>query len=195
MKLLFDFFPIFLFFIAFKVFDHNIYIATATTMAASLLQVLVYWLKHRKFEMLHLITLVIVVLLGSITLLLHNDLFIKWKPTAIYWLFAFVFFISSYISKKPLIQRVLDSQMSLPDAIWRRLNFSWVVFFTVMGAVNIYIVYHFSTNTWVNFKLFGTLALTVLFIIAQAFYMSKFIAEHTVAHKAIPNPKRRTDDL
>lgn len=194
MKLLFDFFPIFLFFIAFKYFDHNIYIATAVTMCASLLQVLIYWLKQRRFEPLHVITLVIVIVLGSSTLLLHNELFIKWKPTAIYWLFGLAFLISNYIGKKPLIQRLLGSQMSLPDLIWRRLNLSWIVFFTMMGIVNIYIVYHFSTNTWVNFKLFGALGLTVLFIVLQAIYISKFIPGQGEAHKAIPS-KRNSDDL
>ena len=163
MKLFFDFFPIFLFFIAFKL--AGIYIATVVTMLASLVQVGVYWLKYRKFEILHLITLVIVLLLGSTTLLLHNELFIKWKPTAIYWIFALTFFISQLIGKKPLIQRLLDNQLTLPQFAWQRLNLSWVMFFLCMGILNIYVVYHFSTNTWVNFKLFGTFGISIAFLI------------------------------
>jgi intracellular septation protein len=181
MKLLFDFFPIFLFFIAFKLF--GIYIATATTMAASLLQLFLYWLKHREFESLHIITFVTVVLLGGSTLLLHNDLFIKWKPTAIYWVFALLFLCSQFIGKKTVIQRLLDSKLSLPYAIWRRLNLSWVLFFSIMGAANIYVLYHFSTNAWVNFKLFGTLGITIIFLIGQAIYMSHYMEPKTDAKK------------
>lgn len=175
MKLLFDFFPIFLFFIAFK--WYGVYIATAVTMFASLLQVGAYWLKNRKFEVLHLITLLTVIFLGGTTLLLHNELFIKWKPTAIYWIFALVFLGSHFVGKKLLIQRMLDAQITLPFQVWRRLNLSWVVFFAVMGAVNIYVVYHFSTNTWVNFKLFGTLSMMIAFLIVQAIYMSRFMEQ------------------
>lgn len=175
MKLLFDFFPIFLFFIAFKWF--GIYIATAVTMVGSLLQVSIYWLKHRKFEGLHLITLAIVVLLGGTTLLLHNELFIKWKPTAIYWTFALSFLGSQFIGKKPLIQRLLDTQITLPVLIWRHLNLSWALFFSIMGIVNVYVIYHFSTNAWVNFKLFGSLGMTIIFLIAQAIYMSRYLEQ------------------
>lgn len=196
MKLLFDFFPILLFFIAFKLF--NIYIATATTMLAAVLQVLIYWLKNRRFESLHIITLITVVLLGSTTLLLHNDLFIKWKPTALYWTFAVVFFFSQFIGQKPIIQRLLDAQLSLPRNAWQRLNVSWVVFFIVMGLANIYVLYHFSTNTWVNFKLFGTLGLTVIFLIAQAIYMSKFMGNknNPTVKRLLPanNLKSSNDD-
>lgn len=190
MKLLFDFFPIFIFFLAFKFF--GIYIATATTMAASLLQVAIYWLRHKSFESLHIITLITVMLFGGTTLLLHNELFIKWKPTAIYWIFAVVFLGSQFIGKKPLIQRLLDSKMSLPKAVWQRLNISWVLFFAVMGIANVYVLYHFSTNAWVNFKLFGTLGLTILFLIFQAIYMSKYLDVKRIASKQ-PVTKNHSD--
>jgi len=180
MKLLFDFFPILLFFISFKLF--GIYIATGVAMAASLLQVGAYWLKHRKFEYLHIITLVTVVLLGGTTLLLHNELFIKWKPTAIYWLFAAAFLGSQFIGKKSLIQRMLDAQITLPNQVWQRLNLTWVLFFAAMGGLNIYVLYHFSTDAWVNFKLFGTLGLTLVFLVGQGIYMSRHLSQQ--------NPKR-----
>lgn len=179
MKLLFDFFPILLFFIAFKLF--GIYYATGVAMAASLLQVLGYWIKHRRFEMMHIITLFLVLILGSATLFLHNPLFIKWKPTAIYWAFAIAFFGSQFIGHKPLIQRMMEEKIALEGSIWFRLNMSWVVFFAVMGVVNIIVAYHWSTNAWVNFKLFGTLGLTVIFVVIQALYMAR--------HTKEPNPK------
>ena len=173
MKLLFDFLPILLFFIAFKLFD--IYTATAVGMVASLLQVAIYWFMHRRFESLHVITFLLVTILGSATLFLHNATFVKWKPTAIYWAFALVFFTSRFVGKKPLLQTLMDKNLSLPKTVWQRLNLSWVIFFAIMGAVNLYVVYHYSTNAWVNFKLFGALGLTVLFLLAQAFYMSKYM--------------------
>lgn len=173
MKLLFDFFPIALFFIGFKLF--GVFIATAIAMAASLLQVGLFWLKHRKFESLHIITLLLVFILGGLTLLFHNELYIKWKPTILYWVFAIVFFSSQFISNKPIIQRLMEQKISLPPAIWQRLNVSWVIFFGIMGFINLFVIYHFSTNTWVDFKLFGTLLLTLGFIVLQAIYMSKYI--------------------
>jgi intracellular septation protein len=173
MKLLFDFLPILLFFLAFKLFD--IYIATAVGMVASLLQVAFYWLKHRRFESLHVITFVLVTVLGGATLLFHNATFIKWKPTAIYWAFAIAFLGSRFIGQKPLLQSLMEKNLTLPQTVWQRLNLSWVIFFGLMGTVNLYVVYHFSTNTWVNFKLFGALGLTIVFLIAQALYMTKYM--------------------
>lgn len=173
MKLLFDFLPILLFFLAFKLFD--IYIATSVGMVASLLQVAFYWLKHRRFESLHVITFVLVTVLGGATLFFHNATFIKWKPTAIYWAFAIAFLGSRFISKKPLIQSLMEKNLTLPQTVWRRLNLSWVIFFSLMGIINLYVVYHFSTNAWVNFKLFGALGLTIVFIVAQALYMTKYM--------------------
>lgn len=178
MKLLFDFFPILLFFIAFKVY--GIYTATAVAMAASLLQVAGFWLKHRRFEIMHLVTLGSVLLLGGATLIFHNPLFIKWKPTVIYWIFAIIFLGTHYIGKKPLIQRLMEEKLSLPKTVWGRLNLSWVMFFTIMGAVNLFVAYHYSMDIWVDFKLFGSFGLTFVFIILQALYMAKY-AEKTVS--------------
>lgn len=174
MKLLFDFFPILLFFVAFKWF--GIYMATAATMLASLLQVGAYWLKNRRFETLHIVTLFTILILGGTTLALHNELFIKWKPTVLYWIFALAFLGSRFIGKKPLIQRMLDAQLNLPTLVWRRLNLSWALFFLGMGIANVYVLYHFSTNAWVNFKLFGALGLILFFLIGQGIYLSRFMA-------------------
>ena len=175
MKFLFDLFPVLLFFVAYKL--TNIYVATAVAIAASAVQVGGFWLKHRRFENMHLITLALIVVLGGATLLLQDEMFIKWKPTAVNWLFAVAFFGSQYIGGKPLVRRMMEKSVALPDAIWNRLNLSWAAFFFAVGAVNIYVVYHFDTDTWVNFKLFGIVGLTLVFIIAQAIYMSRFMPD------------------
>lgn len=173
MKMLFDFFPIILFFIAYKFF--GIYVATAVAMGASLLQVIYFWLRYHRVEAMHIITLIIILSLGSATLLLHNSMFIKWKPTVIYWVFALMFLLTQFIGNKTLLQRMLGTKITLPNPIWTKLNVSWGVFFAVMGIANLYVVYHYSTNTWVDFKLFGTLGLTIVFIIIQSIYMAKHI--------------------
>lgn len=173
MKLFFDFFPILLFFIAFKIY--GIYVATAIAMAASILQVSIFWLKHHRVEATHMITLAIIMVLGGATLLFHDIMFIKWKPTVIYWIFASLFLITRFVGNKTLIQRMMDGKVSLPEPMWHKLNLSWALFFLSMGFINLYVVYHYDTNTWVNFKLFGTLGLTVVFVVLQSMYMAKGI--------------------
>lgn len=173
MKFLVDFFPILLFFIAYKFY--GIYTATAVAIAASFVQVAAFWLKHRRFENMHLITLGLIVILGGATLYLQDEMFIKWKPTLVNWLFAVAFLGSHYIGKKPLVERMMGSAMELPAPLWTRLNISWVLFFTVLGVINLYVVYNFDTDTWVNFKLFGMMGLTFAFVIAQAFVLARFI--------------------
>lgn len=173
MKLLFDFFPILLFFIAYKFF--GIFVATAVAMVASLFQVGYYWIRHHRVEMLHVITLVTILILGSATLLLRNIMFIKWKPTVIYWIFALAFLITQFFGPKTLLERMMDKQITLPQTLWKRLNLSWVIFWALMGIANLYVVYNYNTNTWVNFKLFGTLGLTIVFVIGQSYFMRKHI--------------------
>ena len=137
MKLLFDFFPILLFFITFKQYEdpkEGILAATAVIIIATIVQVGISWYRHRKVEKLHLITLILVVIFGGITLILENEIFIKWKPTVVNWLFAAVFFGSEFIGKKSLIRRLMEKNIDLPAMIWTRLNFSWVAFFAVMGV-------------------------------------------------------------
>lgn len=175
MKFLYDYFPIICFFIAYIFF--GIYVATAVTMVASAIQVGFYWLKHRKFEKLHLITLVLIVVLGGMTLILHKAIFIKWKPSIIYWLFALVMLFTHFFSKKPLLQTMIGEKIVMPDMYWKRLNISWAIFFAFLGVLNLYVVYHYDTTSWVYFKLFGTLGLTIVFVVAQAFYMARHM-EH-----------------
>ncbi len=173
MKFLFDYFPIICFFIAYKF--SNIYTATAVTIGASLLQLAIYWCIHRRFETLHTLTFVFVVILGGSTLLFHKDIFIKWKPSVIYWAFALTLLFSQFFSSKPLLERMLGQKITLPSRIWPRLNIAWALFFLFLGVLNAYVIYHFDTNAWVNFKLFGTLGITVVFIIFQAIYMAHYM--------------------
>ena len=175
MKFLADLLPIILFFAVYKF--AGIYAATAAAIAASVLQVMYSYFFNKKVDSMQWITLIIITLLGGATLLFHNELFIKWKPTAIEWAFALVFLISQWVGKKTLTQRLLESNLQLPQTLWHRLNLSWVIFFGLMGIVNIYVIYHFSTNVWVNFKLFGMLGLTAVFVIWQACYISKYLKE------------------
>jgi len=179
MKLLFDYFPIICFFVAYKFF--GVYTATAVTMAACVLQNMIYWFKNRRFEKLHVITLVSVLILGGFTLIFHKAIFIQWKPSIIYWIFAIVLLFSQYVSRKNLLARMLGDKINLPSEIWNRLNIAWSVFFICLGILNVYVIYHYSLDAWVNFKLFGTLGLTIAFTIAQAIYMSKHVVSDSVS--------------
>jgi len=175
MKLLYDFLPILLFFIAYKFF--GLYVATAVAIGAAFLQVSIHWLRFKRWDKMQVITLILIVVLGGATLLLRDEIFIKWKPTIINWLFALVFLGSQFIGDKPVIQRLIGQQIVLPAAIWQRLSLSWVIFFFLLGVVNLWVVYNFSTDAWVNFKLFGMLGLTVLFVIVQAIYLGRYMNE------------------
>lgn len=178
MKLLFDFFPILLFFIAYKIY--GIYIATVVAIVAAFVQVGWFWLQHRRFETMHLVTLGLIVVLGGATLFLQDEMFIKWKPTVVNWLFALAFAGSHFIGKKTIIERMMGGNIALPQPVWIRLNASWTAFFVVLGVTNLYVVYNFDTDTWVNFKLFGMMGLTVAFVLLQAIYLGRHIkAEET----------------
>lgn len=171
MKLLFDLFPIILFFTVYKLY--GFFPATTVAILASLIQIGLIWLKKRRIERMYLITCGLIVVLGGTSIILQNELFFQWKPTAINWLFALTFIGSHFIGNKPIIQRMMEKNVSLPKLIWKRLNISWIIFFIVMGIANIYVVYHFDMNTWVNFKLFGVLGLTLVFIVLQAIYLTR----------------------
>ncbi len=183
MKFLFDLFPVILFFVAYKMYD--IFVATAVAIAASAVQVGAYWLKHRSFEKMHLVTLGLITVLGGATLVFQDALFIKWKVTVVNWAFALAFIGSLYIGQKPLVERMMGGSISLPQEVWKRLNWSWAIFFIIVGLINIYVAFYYGLELdekareeiWVNFKLFGVMGLTFAFVIAQAFYMTRHIEE------------------
>jgi len=175
MKLLIDFFPIILFFVAFKVW--GIYTATAVAIVATVAQIAYLRLKTGKIEPMQWMSLGVIVLFGGATLLAHDDNFIKWKPTVLYWLMGGALLIGQLVFKKNLLRSVMGAQLQLPDAIWLKLNWAWTAFFAAMGALNIWVAYNFDTDTWVNFKLFGGMGLMVVFVIAQAIYMSRYLPQ------------------
>jgi intracellular septation protein len=175
MKLLFDLFPIILFFVAYKLAD--IYVATAVAIVATMVQIA--WLKARRrpVENMQWASLAIIVVFGGMTLLFQDETFIKWKPTVLYGLFAVGLIGYRLSSGKNAIQMMMGKQVTLPDPIWERLNVAWAGFFAAMGLLNIVVAYGFSTDTWVNFKLFGTLGLTFAFVLLQALYIGRFVED------------------
>lgn len=182
MKLLFDLFPTLLFFIVFKL--DGIYTATITIMAATALQIGISWLLYHRIERMHVITLGIVLAFGGATLYLHDEQFIKLKPTAVAWIFATALIISQWVGSKPIIQRMMQGQFSLPPSLWRKLNWAWSGFFVVLGGVNLAVASFFETSTWVNFKLYGVFGLTLLFAISQALIISHFAPQAGVKEES-----------
>ncbi len=174
MKLLLDFLPIIIFFVVYKA-TNDIIIATAVLIPATLLQMLYTWIKTHTIEKMQLVTLVLVVLLGGATVLFEDKTFIQWKPTVVNWLFAAAFLLSQFIGQKTIVERLMGSSISLPVFAWKNLNIAWVVFFAVMGIVNLYVAKTFSEEIWVNFKLFGMLGMTLVFVLAQGIYLSRHI--------------------
>jgi len=173
MKFLFDLFPIILFFGAYKLYD--IYVATAVAIGAAFVQTGLFWFKHRRFEKMHLITLGILVVFGGLTLALRDPVFIKWKPTVVNWLFGTAFLGSRLFGKVTLVERMMSHAITAPSFVWSRLNWAWIVFFFCIGLLNLYVAYTYSEDTWVNFKLFGMMGLTLVFVFAQAFYLSRYM--------------------
>jgi len=201
MKFLYDFFPVILFFVAYKIFpglspetiapvnqltalgldpaasSHAILFATLIAIIASFIQVSLYRMRHGRFERMHLVSLGILTLVGGATLVLRDPIYFMWKPTLLNWLFALIFLGSMWIGRKPLVERMMGGSISVPSEIWKRLNLAWVGFFILTGVLNILVAYQFSEETWVNFKMFGLLGLTVLFIFLQAFYLARYMPE------------------
>ncbi|WP_321323309.1 septation protein A [Thiomicrorhabdus sp.] len=175
MKLLFDLFPVVLFFIAYKMYD--IYTATAVIIVASIVQVGYFYFKNKRVEKMHVITLALILVLGGLTLILQDEDFIKWKPTIVNWGFALVFLGSHYIGQKPIVERMMGQAIALPDNIWIRLSWLWILFFIVSGITNLYVAFNFDTDTWVDFKLFGLMGMTIVFILIQGVYISRYIQE------------------
>lgn len=173
-KLLFDLFPVILFFVAYKVAD--IYVATGVAIVASVLQIVWLMMKKRPIQVMQWVSLGIIVVFGGLTLVLQDEAFIKWKPTILYWSFAAGILLASLLGKNP-VQHLMGGQIQLPEPVWKTLNRLWLGFFLLMGIVNLKVAYTFSTEVWVNFKLFGTTALTLVFVLAQGFYLSKHLKE------------------
>jgi intracellular septation protein len=173
MKLLLDFLPIAVFFAAFKLFD--IWVATGVAIAATVAQIA--WLRYStgKVEPMQWLSLGVIVLFGGATLLAHNDTFIKWKPTVLYWLMGGTLAVGQLVFRKNLLKSLMGAQMTLPESAWRALSWSWTAFFAAMGVINLWVAFHYDLDTWVNFKLFGGLGLMVLFVIGQAVYLSKYM--------------------
>ena len=208
MKILFDFLPIALFFGMFKYAEANtdwadstatdwlgfmvsggvvgpaeapVLLATVVVIVATLAQIIWLKLRGRKVDLMLWVSLGLVTALGSATIYFHSENFIKWKPTVLYWVMGASLLVGQLIFGKNGIKSLMGAQMSLPDPVWRKVNFSWVGFFAVMGVINLWVAFNFPTSTWVNFKLFGSMGLMLLFIVAQAFFLNKHIKPDTTS--------------
>ena len=196
MKLLIDFLPIVIFFLVYKWAPEligavspilspdmvatleatkPIVIATGVLIPATIIQVIYLRVTTGKVEKMHLVTLALVVILGGATLISQNAEFLMWKPTIVNWLFAAAFLGTQWFTEKSLIQRMMEQAMTLPDHVWTRLSYAWVAFFVVSGLANLYVAYTFSEELWVDFKLFGLLGLTILFIIGQSLFLYRYM--------------------
>ena len=212
MKLLLDFLPIVLFFVAFRYGEAHkdwassfasehlgfmvsggtvgpaeapVLLATVVVILATLAQVLFLKARRKKVDMMLWVSLGLVTVLGGATIWFHSETFIKWKPSVLYWVMALAFWVSQTFLGKNLLQTLMGSQLTLPAPVWKRLGLAWAAFFAVMGGLNLYVAYHFDTQTWVNFKLFGGMGLMLAFTLAQGIYLSKHIqAEDTAANDA-----------
>jgi intracellular septation protein len=202
MKLLFDFLPIVLFFGMFKYADSHkdwaaqfatehfgalvsggvvgvgeapVLLATVVVIVATLFQVAVLKALRRKVDMMLWVSLGLVVVLGGATIWFHSETFIKWKPSVLYWFMGLAFWISQVFFGRNLLQVLMGGQLELPQPVWRRLSLAWVTFFALMGVLNLYVAYSYSTGTWVNFKLFGGIGLMLAFTLAQGVYISRHV--------------------
>jgi len=210
MKLLFDFLPIILFFVAFKVADANkeaaaafataqfgalvsgglvgaeeapVLLATIVVVVATLAQVAILALRGKKIDLMLWVSLALVVVMGGLTVWLHNETFIKWKPTLLYWVMGTAFALAPLLFGKNLLKLLLGEQLELPAPVWQRLNLAWVAFFAVMGTLNLWVAYNFATPVWVNFKLFGGLGLMIVFTVAQGLYLARYLPDEASSGK------------
>ncbi len=175
MQLLIDFFPLVAFFVSFKL--SGIYVATAVLIVASAIQIGVHWWRTRTIKTLHWLTALLVLVFGSATLLFKDARFIQWKPSVLMWLLSGAFLVSQFIGQKPLVRRFLESALAehlapVSARVWRRMNLAWVLFFALVGALNLYVARQFSMDTWVNFKVFGVSILLMLFMLPQVFWLA-----------------------
>ena len=185
MKFFFDFFPVLAFYLAYNLGKKSMdevdamILATALLMLATTLQILWNWLKHKKVEKMHLIVLVVALVFGGATIYFRDPAFLIWKVTLVYWLFAFAFILSHFVGEKTIIKHMMGEAMQLPEHIWQRLSVVWIVFFALLGGVNLIVARNVSFDTWVDFKLFGLLGLTLVFALAQGIYLAKYIQPDT----------------
>jgi intracellular septation protein len=173
MKLFLDFFPIALFFVAFKVW--GIWVATAIAIVATLVQILWVWRTQGHVHAMQWVSLAIIVVFGGASLLTQDETFIKLKPTVLYALMGSVLLVGKLVFQRNFIRQLMNEQLELPDSVWNLLLFSWSAFFIAMAALNWWVAHNFDTDTWVDFKLFGTMGLMIVFIVIQALYLGKYI--------------------
>lgn len=173
MKILSDLFAIILFFITYTL-TKNIIWATSVALIIGILQAAFVWVKHKKLDTMQWISLILIVVLGGATIFLHDARFIMWKPTLLFW-FGALALIISLITNKNALQKMLGKEITLPDAVWRKLTYTWVIFLFIMGLINIIVAYNFTESQWVNYKLFGSTGLMVLFFIGQGLYLSHYL--------------------
>ena len=181
MKLLIDFFPIILFFAAFKF--AGIYVATGVAIAATVVQIIYLRLRNGKVEPMQWVSLGVIVVFGGATLLAHNETFIKWKPTVLYWLMGGTLLVGQLVFRRNFIKRLMGAQLELPDPIWRQLNWAWTGFFAAMGVLNLWVAYTFDTDTWVNFKMFGGIGLMLAFVVGQALFLGRHLKDDSAAQQ------------
>lgn len=179
MQLFIDYLPILFFFGAY--FYEDIYFATAVLMVVMPLVMLLQWLITRKLNKIYAASTALVLVLGSATLFFRNPQFLYWKPTVLNWAIALAFLVSGYIGAKPFVQRMLESAAQLTSEQWRRLNLIWVIFFVVIGGINLYVAFSFPEATWVKFKLFGMLGLTFAFVIVQTIWLTLTVNKNKTA--------------
>lgn len=175
MKQLLDFLPLVVFFVFYKMYD--IFVASGALIVATGLALVASWILFRKVEKMTIVTFVLVAVFGTLTLVFHNDEFIKWKVTVIYSLFALALLFSQFFMQKPLIQTMLGKELQLPTHAWRRLNVAWAIFFLACGVANIYVAFWLPQEVWVNFKVFGLTGLTLLFTLLSGIYIYRLMPQ------------------
>ena len=166
-------------------------LATVVVIVATVVQIGTLLAQRKKIDMMLWITFVLVVVLGGATVWFHNATFIKWKPSVLYWAMGLAFWISQTFFRKNLLQTMMGQQLELPAPVWQRLNVAWIAFFAMMGLLNLYVAYSFSTSTWASFKAFGATGLMLVFMLAQGVYLSRHIKPEHDAAPSAASPEHR----
>lgn len=179
MQLLYEIFPVFLFFMAFKFYD--IYVATVVGIVATSLQIILTRFINKRWDHKQLVTMAVFVVFGGMTLYFHDPIFVKWKPTIVFWVFAAIILFVQIFMRKSIMQRLLENmlpeQQRVPDHVWKRLNIAWALFFMTLGSLNLYVAYRLSDNAWVNFKFYGVTAALFVFSIFQTLYLMRYMSD------------------